>query len=68
MPFGLSSGLFYGGLIFGGGFIAGYYLESTISTYLNNNAWAVGLITGAAAVGVYVAFQGEILNGLPPAF
>ncbi len=68
MPYGIPDGLFYGGLVFSGGFFAGYWMESQISTYLNNNAWAVGFLTGAAAVGVYVALNKEVLTGLPSAF
>jgi len=67
MPFGISAGLFYGGLVFTGGFIIGYWMDSNL-TQLLTTPWLIGLATGCAAVGVYVIFQGEFLNGLPPAF
>ena len=67
MPYGISPTLFYGGLVFSGGFILGYYMDTKITQFLSNT-WMIALFTGFGAVGVYVVFQNQLMNSLPSAF
>lgn len=64
MPYGISPTLLYGGLVFGGGFLIGYWLDTDLQKLLAST-WMVALFTGFGALGAYVLLQKEVITSLP---